>query len=82
MDKRVETGREFWRAVLLAGGATAIPRWTLDPAPASPSTSRPSMTTSRQRCAGWPMGWSCRCTRWRWPRTRRCWRRCPASRTW
>jgi amino acid adenylation domain-containing protein len=32
MDKRVETGREFWRAVLLAGGATAIPRWTLDPA--------------------------------------------------
>ncbi|MEN3268573.1 hypothetical protein [Pseudonocardia sp.] len=33
MDKRVETGREFWRAVLLAGGATAIPRWTLDPAP-------------------------------------------------
>jgi len=26
MDKRVESGREFWRAVLLAGGATAIPR--------------------------------------------------------
>ena len=33
MDDRVETGRKFWRAVLLAGGATAIPRWTLDPAP-------------------------------------------------
>ena len=33
MNKRVKTGREFWRAVLLAGGATAIPRWTLDPAP-------------------------------------------------
>ncbi|WP_351232350.1 amino acid adenylation domain-containing protein [Streptomyces sp. NPDC002133] len=33
MDNRVETGREFWRAVLRAGGATAIPRWTLDPAP-------------------------------------------------
>jgi amino acid adenylation domain-containing protein len=33
MDNRVGTGREFWRAVLLAGGATAIPRWTLDPAP-------------------------------------------------
>ena len=33
MNKQVETGREFWRAVLLAGGATAIPRWTLDPAP-------------------------------------------------
>ena len=26
-----EAGREFWRAVLLAGGFTAIPRWTLDP---------------------------------------------------
>ena len=23
--------REFWRGVLLAGGATAIPRWTLTP---------------------------------------------------
>jgi amino acid adenylation domain-containing protein len=33
MDKRVKTGREFWRGVLLAGGATTIPRWTLDPAP-------------------------------------------------
>ena len=29
----MKSGREFWRAVLLAGGATAIPRWTLDPAP-------------------------------------------------
>ena len=26
-----EAGREFWRAVLLARGFTAIPRWTLDP---------------------------------------------------
>ena len=33
MNNQVGTGREFWRAVLLAGGATAIPRWTLDPAP-------------------------------------------------
>src|SRR3989441_8087013 len=23
--------REFWRGVLLAGGFTALPRWTLDP---------------------------------------------------
>ena len=23
--------REFWRGVLLAGGSTAIPRWTLSP---------------------------------------------------
>src|SRR5260370_3526560 len=26
-------GREFWRGVLLAGGFTALPRWTLDPVP-------------------------------------------------
>src|SRR2546425_3373785 len=26
-------GREFWRRVLLAGGFTALPRWTLDPEP-------------------------------------------------
>src|SRR6266705_5765388 len=26
-----ERGREFWRSVLLAGGFTALPRWTLDP---------------------------------------------------
>src|SRR5436189_2323266 len=29
----VERGREFWRGVLLAGGFTALPRWTLDPVP-------------------------------------------------
>ncbi len=28
-----EAGRRYWREVLLAGGATAIPRWTLDPVP-------------------------------------------------
>src|SRR5256712_13324577 len=28
-----ESGREFWRGVLLAGGFTAVPRWTLDPVP-------------------------------------------------
>src|SRR2546430_56058 len=26
-----DSGREFWRGVLLAGGLTALPRWTLDP---------------------------------------------------
>src|SRR5262249_29508112 len=26
-------GQEFWRGVLLAGGSTALPRWTLDPVP-------------------------------------------------
>src|SRR5437879_672508 len=28
-----ERGREFWRGVLLAGGFTVLPRWTLDPVP-------------------------------------------------
>src|SRR5437870_807947 len=28
-----ERGREFWRGVLLAGGFTMLPRWTLEPAP-------------------------------------------------
>jgi amino acid adenylation domain-containing protein len=28
-----EHGREFWRGVLLAGGVTALPRWTLEPVP-------------------------------------------------
>src|SRR5206468_11108818 len=28
-----ERGREFWRGVILAGGFTALPRWTLEPVP-------------------------------------------------
>jgi amino acid adenylation domain-containing protein len=28
-----EHGREFWRDILLAGGFTALPRWTLNPVP-------------------------------------------------
>ncbi|MER6101600.1 amino acid adenylation domain-containing protein [Streptomyces sp. NPDC001832] len=31
MGMQVQADREFWRAVLVAGGFTAIPRWTLDP---------------------------------------------------
>ncbi|MET7549134.1 amino acid adenylation domain-containing protein [Streptomyces sp. NPDC005479] len=31
MGKQVQADREFWRTVLLAGGFTAVPRWTLDP---------------------------------------------------
>ena len=33
MGRLATAGREFWRNVLTAGGFTAIPRWTLDPAP-------------------------------------------------
>ncbi|WP_131785861.1 non-ribosomal peptide synthetase [Protofrankia symbiont of Coriaria ruscifolia] len=31
MGMRAEAGREFWRGVLVAGGFTAIPCWTLNP---------------------------------------------------
>jgi non-ribosomal peptide synthetase component F len=33
MEIQADSDREFWRGALLAGGFTAIPRWTLDPAP-------------------------------------------------
>jgi amino acid adenylation domain-containing protein len=33
MEMPAETGREFWRRVLVAGGFTPIPRWTLEPVP-------------------------------------------------
>ena len=53
-------GREFWRGVLVAGGFTTIPRWTLEQATASPSTRRRSLTTLPRPCAGWPTSWRCR----------------------
>ena len=28
-----DSGREYWRGVLLSGGFTAIPRWTAEPVP-------------------------------------------------
>src|SRR5664279_5602457 len=31
MGMQVEVGREFWRGVLVAGGFTTVPRWTLNP---------------------------------------------------
>ncbi|MER5177304.1 amino acid adenylation domain-containing protein [Streptomyces sp. NPDC002896] len=33
MATRVDADREFWRGVLVAGGSTTIPRWTLHPVP-------------------------------------------------
>ena len=33
MEVQAESDREFWRGALLAGGFTAIPRWTHDPVP-------------------------------------------------
>ena len=33
MNRLDQTSREYWRGVLAIDGFTAIPRWTLDPAP-------------------------------------------------
>ncbi|MFC6064241.1 non-ribosomal peptide synthetase [Streptomyces ochraceiscleroticus] len=33
MAMPAESGREFWRGVLVGGGATALPRWTRHPVP-------------------------------------------------
>ena len=33
MAASTDTDREFWRGVLIGGGFTAIPRWTIDPVP-------------------------------------------------
>ncbi|MGH4007034.1 MAG: AMP-binding protein, partial [Pseudonocardiaceae bacterium] len=33
MGMPMDIGRKFWRGVLVAGGFSAIPRWTLDPMP-------------------------------------------------
>ena len=33
MDESADVDAEFWRAALLAGGFTPIPRWTLNPEP-------------------------------------------------
>src|SRR5436305_12754217 len=32
MNALDQTGRDYWRGVLLAGGSTAIPRWAVNPA--------------------------------------------------
>jgi non-ribosomal peptide synthetase-like protein len=32
LDQINQTSREYWREVLVAGGVTTIPRWTVDPA--------------------------------------------------
>ncbi|MGH3780297.1 MAG: non-ribosomal peptide synthetase [Pseudonocardiaceae bacterium] len=33
METIVDSDREFWRGVLVAGGFTAVPRWTVNPMP-------------------------------------------------
>ena len=62
-----------------AGGATAIPRWTLDPVPGVAEHAGPLADDLAAALAGWPTSWAAAALVC-WPRTRRCWRRCPASR--
>ena len=52
MTGQFRTDRAFWQDVLLAGGATSIPRWTLAP--------RPGMGEHRERLA--PTTWMRRCS--------------------
>jgi hypothetical protein len=54
------TGREYWHALLGAGGFTAVPRWTRDPNRASPSTKSRSRRSSPPRCTGWRAPRHCR----------------------
>ena len=82
MDKRVETGREFWRAVLLAGGATAIPRWTPRPGTGVAehvATLDDDLAAAVRRLAD---GLALPLHSVALAAHARCWRRCPASRTW
>jgi amino acid adenylation domain-containing protein len=56
MPDVAEASRRYWRGVLLAGGLTAIPRWTLDPVPgvATYEATVPGdlLSTLRERAAG------------------------------
>ena len=40
-----DSGREYWRGVLLSGGFTAIPRWTAEPVPGVAQHDLPSRQT-------------------------------------
>lgn len=55
MNTQIETGRDFWKRALLTGGATAIPRWTLDPAPGTGERVAPlgtGLVAAMRRLAG------------------------------
>ena len=71
MKVHADADRDFWRGVLVAGGFTAIPRWTLDPAPGTAEHEAKIPTTSSRRCAGWPASWRSRSVRCCWLRTPR-----------
>ncbi|GAA5110578.1 non-ribosomal peptide synthetase [Pseudonocardia adelaidensis] len=55
MNTQIETGRDFWQRVLAGGGATAIPRWTLDPVPGTAEHVAPlraELVAAMRRLAG------------------------------
>ena len=80
MGTPAKAGREYWRSVLVAGGSTAIPRWTLDPVPGvgECTVALPEPGRGTARAGGEPVSSG----RWCWPRTRWSWRRCRVSGTW
>src|SRR5215211_2233495 len=58
-----ERGREFWRGVLLAGGFTALPRWTLNPLPGVSEHQATIPDELVAAVASWRMSWRCRSVR-------------------
>ena len=58
LSDATEAARQYWRGVLLGGGFTAIPRWTLEPVPgvASHETIIPGDLTATLRQRGAELG--------------------------
>ena len=58
LSDTTEAARQYWRGMLLAGGFTTIPRWTLEPVPgvASHETTIPSDLTATLRERGAELG--------------------------
>ncbi|NYJ07943.1 non-ribosomal peptide synthetase [Petropleomorpha daqingensis] len=52
MTVLADTDREFWREVLLAGAATAVPRWTVAPVPGTGAVEVPVPRAVVQRLPG------------------------------
>ena len=79
MKVQAEADREFWRAVLVTGGFSAIPRWTLDPATGTAEHEAKipdDLVAALRRLAD---ELACRSVRCCWLRTPRYSPRCPAN---
>ena len=72
---------EYWQNVLVAGGSTAIPRWTLDPAPGSAERTVKIPQDAVAALRGLADELAVSSVRCCWPRMRRCSPRCRGSAT-